>query len=275
MSFEAFLQQKVHPLLCKDPFDHFAKSLIPYKSLRDLLKQIDPKSAIESTLIAGSGQCCICLEDFDRWSEMVFTKCNHPFHPACLAGYLESVGPCKYRTCPLCRSPEEDLHPFGQDGNILDFLLKFWVRVKAVESCHTNFMRIAQCQLRQLRRLQPSLTLLERMMGSRRKRLMREDAKALILKLDAADFIASVNRNGFLKILQEFEDRVMEAAPADFYRERLLACQFVIDSAPAGRIAEVRADAAALLGPADARHFKPGMPCAGGLGPLRAQLIPV
>ncbi len=59
----------------------------------------------------------------------------------------------------------------------------------------------------------------------------------------------------------------MEEAPAELYRERLFACQFVVDSAPAGRIAELRADAATLLGPADACHVKAaGSPCAAPSG---------
>ena len=235
MDFEDYLQSNVHSLLSRHPFDFFAKSFVPYKQLKIALSKIDPASSIESTLIKGSGQCCICLENFERWSEMAFTKCNHAFHPACLAGYLEGDWRNTARTCPLCRSPEQDLHPFGQDGLVVDFLLTFWERVKAVENCHAKFMKIAQSRQRTLLQSHAGLSVLAKLFGSRRQRALRREAEALLLELDAADFVALANLAGFLRLLEELQERCMEPGPSAACRERLLACRFVVDSAPAAR----------------------------------------
>ena len=272
-NFEDFLQKNVHPLLFKDPFDFFSKSLIPYMNLKVTLDEIDPTTSIESTLIKGSGQCCICLESFDRWSEMAFTRCNHPFHPACLAGYLEGDGPlsASHRTCPLCRSPGQDLLPYGQDGCLVQFLLALWFRVKAVESCHIKFFKMMQSQTRQLHRSNYNLSLLEKVLGSGRKKLLRREAEALLLKLDAASFLSSVNKAGFLNLLAELEERCMEPGPSAAYRERLLACRFVVDCAPAGPLTAMRAEVAAIAAQLSGA-VRPAAALRGAIDSLRAHV---
>ena len=245
INFEEYLTNNVHTLLCRDPFNFFAESFIPFKQLKIALSQIDPSLSGEQALIKGSGQCCICLQEFNRRSEMAFTKCSHAFHPACLAQYIE-VGFAS-KKCPLCRSPKRDLYPTSQDGLIVNFLLTFWARVQKVEKSHVSFIKLVQSQLRSLQKNESSKSLLYNLLGSRQNGALRHDAEVLMQKLVGAAFIAEVNRAGFLELLDELEERCSEGALATAYRERLLACRFVHDNAAHGRLDEIRAQVVALL----------------------------
>ena len=128
----------------------------------------------------------------------------------------------------------------------MEFLLTFWSQVKSLELCYSKFSRLIQSQARQLNRAYSTLSVLEKVFSAR-KRLLHHATEAFLLKLEAAIFLSTVNRHGFLNLLEQLEERCMEPGPSAHYRERLLACHFILDCQSGGPLAVARDDAAALL----------------------------
>ncbi|WVZ68210.1 hypothetical protein U9M48_017173 [Paspalum notatum var. saurae] len=56
-----------------------------------------------ATVNESGHDCAVCLDELRPGASAVVTRCEHVYHPRCIAPWLEARG-----TCPLCRAPVDD-----------------------------------------------------------------------------------------------------------------------------------------------------------------------
>ena len=101
-------------------FRPFRASMMRYNAIRQLISFVQFDSFRSVAAEPFSGECSVCLETFSQRSELILTKCGHPFHPSCIVNsLLHSVSDS---SCPLCRTQVQDLIPPDFEGSVMHFL---------------------------------------------------------------------------------------------------------------------------------------------------------
>ena len=197
MKFQKRLQSEAPHLLISE---EYRIALIKYKILKKYIRTMCATSVQDRQEPSLEGDCCICLEQFDRASHMISTSCGHCFHPNCL---IKSVGTGPSHCCPLCRRSASELVPVGNDGDRLRFLAMVNVNANAVQRCHENSLRLIESELQHHQQQAAALQLWS--MNERHE--LEAEVLLSIKRLDATAQYAALNYEGFRKILKKFDKR--------------------------------------------------------------------
>ena len=90
-----------YPIRTRNYKDWFAKNItIPWSNYsKDIYLW---KTITESQLKVYNDNCCICLEDFQPYSNCVILDCCHIYHNECWKEFVST--PRREHNCPLCNS---------------------------------------------------------------------------------------------------------------------------------------------------------------------------